>query len=58
MAEQRKIRKDSRVDSAEAKLAKLGKLPPGTVQINNPDGSNARGDQKIGTLEKKYGKKK
>ena len=46
----RKIRSDSTVKSAEKRLG----IKDG---IKNPDGTNARGDKKIGTLRKEYARK-
>jgi hypothetical protein len=50
MSKGRKIRSDSTVKTAEKRLG----LKDG---IKNLDGSNARGDKKIGTLRKEYAKK-
>jgi hypothetical protein len=50
MSKGRRIRSDSTVKTAEKRLG----LKDG---IKNPDGSNARGDKKIGTLRKEYAKK-
>jgi len=46
----RKIRSDSTVKTAEKRLG----IKDG---IKNVDGSNARGDKRIGTLRKEYEKK-
>lgn len=46
----RKIRSDAKVGTAE----KTRGLPPGSLV--NPDGSDARSDQRIGTLRKKFDK--
>jgi hypothetical protein len=46
----RKIRSDSTVKSAEKRLGIKD-------SIRNQDGSNARGDKKIGTLRKEAAKK-
>lgn len=46
----RKIRSDSTVKSAEKRLGLKD-------SIENPDGTNARSDKKIGTLRKEFAKK-
>ena len=55
---QRNARSDANVQSIEQNIERTYGLPSGSVQINNPDGSDARGDQKIKRLRDKYGKKK
>jgi hypothetical protein len=50
MSKGRRIRSDSTVKTAEKRLG----LKDG---IKNSDGSNARGDKKIGTLRKEYARK-
>lgn len=50
MSKGRRIRSDSTVKTAEKRLG----LKDG---IKNLDGSNARGDKKIGTLRKEYARK-
>jgi hypothetical protein len=51
---QRDARKDASVGSIEKHIEKTYGLPAGSIQVNNADGTNARSDQKIGTLKKKY----
>ncbi|XLY88181.1 hypothetical protein ACK8QS_21935 [Ectopseudomonas mendocina] len=51
---QRDARKDATVGSIEKHIEKAYGLPEGSIQITNVDGSNARSDQKIGTLRKRY----
>jgi ribosomal protein L23 len=53
---QRDARKDASVGSIEKHIEDTYGLPPGSVQITNTDGSNARSDQKIGTLRRRYEK--
>lgn len=53
---QRNARSDASIGSIEKNIEKTYGLPSGSVQINNPDGSNARSDQKIRTLKKKHKK--
>jgi hypothetical protein len=55
---QRSARSDAKVESIEQNIEQTYGLPSGSVRINNPDGSDARGDQKIKRLRDKYGKKK
>lgn len=55
---QRDARSDAKVESIEQKIEGTFGLPAGSVQINNPDGSDARGDQHIGRLRGRYGKHK
>jgi len=55
---QRDARSDAKVKSIEVNIEQTFGLPAGSVQINNPDGSDARGDQAIGRLRDKYGKDK
>jgi hypothetical protein len=50
---QRDARKDASIGGIERHVESTYGLPRGSVQINNPDQSNARSDQKIGTLRKK-----
>ena len=52
----REVRKDASVKSAEKAAEKALGLPPGSVKIVNPDGSDTRSDAKVGTLRKKYDK--
>jgi hypothetical protein len=55
---QRDARRDAKVRSIEDNIERTYGLPTGSVQINNPDGTDARGDQQIGRLRDKYGKGK
>ena len=50
----RLIRKDSKVGSAERRIERELGLPKGSVQIRNPDGSNARSDKQVGNLRSNY----
>ncbi|MBX8577500.1 hypothetical protein [Pseudomonas cichorii] len=50
----RDARKNASVGSIERTIEETFGLPEGSVQLNNEDGSNARSDQKIGTLRKRY----
>jgi hypothetical protein len=52
----RSARSDAKVKSIEKNVERTFGLPAGCVQINNPDGSDARSDQKIERLRTKYGK--
>ena len=62
MAEQRKenarrfrnAREDASVGSIESRIEQDYGLPKGSIQINRPDGSNARSDKKIGNLKKEH----
>lgn len=53
----RDAREDAKVGSIEKRIEKDYGLPKGSVQINRPDGSNARSDKKIGNLKKEHDKK-
>ena len=50
---QRAARKDASIGSIERHVETAYDLPRGSVRINNPDHSNARSDQKVGTLKKR-----
>ena len=54
----RSARGDAKVESIEKKVERTFGLPAGSVQINNPDGSDARGDKKIERLRSDFGKGK
>lgn len=44
----------AKVKNIEKKIEKTFDLPEGSVQINNPNGKDSHGAQKIGNLRKKY----
>jgi hypothetical protein len=44
----------AKIQSIEKHIERTYKLPTGSVQIRNRDGSNARGDQKVDTVRKQY----
>lgn len=48
----RDARTDASVGSIEKNIEKVFGLPKGSIQINRPDGTNARSDKKIGNLRK------
>jgi hypothetical protein len=48
----RDARADACVGSIEKRIEKDYGLPKDSIQINRPDGSNARSDKKIGNLKK------
>ncbi|MCE5287398.1 MAG: hypothetical protein LLG02_16350 [Pelosinus sp.] len=50
----RSAREDAKVGSIERRIEEDYGLPKGSVQINRPDGSNARSDKKIGNLRKEH----
>jgi hypothetical protein len=52
---QRGAREDASVGSIERHIEKSYNVPKGSVKISNPSGTDARSDQKIGTLKKKFG---
>jgi hypothetical protein len=52
----RNARDDASVGSIEKRIENDYGLPKGSIQINRPDGSNARSDKKIGNLKKEHGK--
>lgn len=54
----RSARSDAKVESIEKNVERTFGLPAGSVQINNPDGSDARGDKKIKRLRSDFGKGK
>lgn len=49
-----KTHKQAQVKNIEKKIEKTFSLPKGSVQINNPNGKNAHGCEKIGTLIEKF----
>lgn len=51
---QRSARRDASVESIEQHIEQTYELPEGSVQIVNPNGRDARSDQKIEKLRKKY----
>lgn len=50
----RNARNDATVGSIEKRIELDYGLPKGSVQINRPDGSNARSDKKIEKLRKEH----
>ena len=48
----RDAREDASVGSIEKRIEKDYGLPEGSIQINRPDGSNARSDKKDKDLKK------
>lgn len=48
----RDARVDASVGSIEKRIEKDYGLPKDSIQINRPDGTNARSDKKIGNLKK------
>lgn len=50
----RNAREDAKVGSIEKRIEKDYGLPKGSVQINRPDGTNARSDKKIGNLKREH----
>ena len=50
----RNARDDAKVGSIEKRIEQDYGLPKGSVQINRPDGSNARSDKKIGNLKREH----
>ena len=53
----RDTREDASVGSIEKRIEKDYGLPEGSIQINRPDGSNARSDKKIKNLKKVHNNK-
>jgi hypothetical protein len=51
---QRAAREDCTIGSLKANIETAFKLPSGSVQINNPDGTCPRSDQCVGTLREKW----
>ena len=54
---QRSARDDAAVGSIEQHIEQAYGLPQGSVQINNPGGSDARSDKKIESLRSDYDNK-
>jgi hypothetical protein len=52
----RSARSDAKVESIEREIERTFGLPGGSVQLNNPGGTNARGDQKMKKFRDKYEK--
>jgi hypothetical protein len=50
----RAARSDASVGSIERDIEKIYKLPKGSVQINNPNGRDARSDTQVGKLRKDH----
>jgi len=48
-------RKDARVGTIERDIEAGYGLPPGSVQVTNANGTNARSDKRIGRLRAEYG---
>jgi hypothetical protein len=51
---QRGARKDASIGSIERHMENAYNLPKGSVKISNPSGRDARSDQKVGTLKKRF----
>lgn len=52
----RNAREDAPVGTIEKRIEKDYGLPAGSVQINRPNGNNARSNKRIGNLRKEYEK--
>lgn len=52
----RDARSDASIGSIEKRIEKDYGLSSGSVQINNPDGSNSRSDKEVGNLRRDYDK--
>ena len=58
MSRERGARNDATIESIQEDIESVYKLPEGSVQINNPDGSNARDDKSIESLRDDYAKRR